>query len=54
LSRAAEKGYKAIVELLLKNGAQADFDDADGQTPLSRALRAVEADIVQLLINHDP
>jgi uncharacterized protein len=53
LSRAAEKGNKAVVKLLLKNGAQPDFEAADGHTPLSLALRAGNADIVQLL-NRDP
>jgi len=33
LSRAAEKGDEAVVELLLRS-AQPDFEDADGQTPL--------------------
>jgi len=51
LSRAAEKGNKAVVELLLENGAQPDLEDAGGKTPLSRALRAgnVNADVVRLL-----
>jgi ankyrin repeat protein len=46
LSRAAEKGNKAVVELLLKNGAQPNLKDAEGYTPLSRAFYD---DIVQLL-----
>jgi len=49
LSRAAEIGNKAVVVLLLKNGAQPDLKDAEGDTPLSRALRAGKADVVQLL-----
>jgi ankyrin repeat protein len=49
LSRAAEKGDEAVVELLLKNGAQPDFADADGQTPLSRAKYAGNAAVLQLL-----
>jgi ankyrin repeat protein len=49
LSRAAEKGDEAVVELLLKNGAQPDFEDADGQTQLSRAERAGSAAVLQLL-----
>jgi ankyrin repeat protein len=53
LSRAAENDDEAIVKLLLKNGAQPDFKDADGHTPLSRALLAGNADVVQLL-NCDP
>jgi ankyrin repeat protein len=43
----------AVVELLLKNGAQPDFEDADGHTPLSRAIRMGNVDIAQLL-NPDP
>ena len=42
-------GYEAVVELLLKNGAQPDFKDAEGQTPLSRAERAGHAAVLQLL-----
>ena len=49
MSRAAEKGDEAVVELLLKNGAQPDFEDADGQTPLSRAEHAGSAAVLQLL-----
>ena len=64
MSRAAENGDKAVVELLLKNGAQPDFEDEKGRTPLSRAIegdegplsRAIEGDegehavVVQLLL----
>jgi len=49
LSRAAEKGHMEVVELLLKNGAQPDLEDARGQTPLSRALYEKKADVVDLL-----
>ena len=52
MSRAAETGNKAVVELLLKNGAQPDMEDEDGGTPLSRALDEGEADVVQLLKIH--
>ena len=38
MSRAAENGDKAVVELLLENGAQPDFEDEKGCTPLSRAI----------------
>ena len=41
-------GHEAVVELLLKNGAQPDLEDADGQTPLSRARSAA----VLRLLNH--
>ena len=49
MSRAAEKGHEAVVELLLKNGAQPDLEDEDGQTPLSRAEHAGSASVLQLL-----
>jgi ankyrin repeat protein len=53
LSRAAEDGDKAIVELLLKNGAQQDFEDERGCTPLSRAIDSRMGEhvvVVQLLL----
>jgi ankyrin repeat protein len=49
LLRATEKGDEAVVELLLKNGAQPDFPDAWGRTPLSRAERAGSAAVLRLL-----
>jgi ankyrin repeat protein len=56
LSRAAEIGDKAVVELLLKNGAQPDLEDEKGCTPLSRAIEGDQGDegkhavVVQLLL----
>ena len=56
MSRAAENGDKAVVELLLKNGAQPDFEDEKGCTPLSRAIEGDEGDegehavVIQLLL----
>ena len=50
MSRAAENGDKAVVELLLKNGAQPDFEDEKGCTPLSRAIEGEHAVVVQLLL----
>jgi ankyrin repeat protein len=38
LSRAAEKNDERVMKLLLENGAQPDFEDKNGQTPLSRAV----------------
>jgi len=49
LSQAAEEGNEGIVKLLLENGAQPDFEDEDGKTPLSRAVGAGQAVIVDLL-----
>jgi ankyrin repeat protein len=50
LSRAAENGDKAIVELLLKNRAQPDLEDEDRCTALSRAIEGGHAVVVQLLL----
>jgi ankyrin repeat protein len=50
LSRAAEKGDKAVVELLLKNGAQSDSEDENRWTALSRAIEGGHAVVVQLLL----
>ena len=53
MSRAAENGDKAVVELLLKNGAQPDFEDEKGGTSLSRAIegdKGEHAVVVQLLL----
>jgi ankyrin repeat protein len=43
-------GDKAIVELLLKNGAQSDLEDGKGWTPLSRAIEEGHAAVVELLL----
>ena len=51
MSRAAERGDERVVELLLKNGAQPDFEDKNGQTPLSRAVEGRSVAIVQLLLD---
>jgi ankyrin repeat protein len=50
LSRAAEKGDKAIVELLLKNRAQPDLEDEYRWTALSRAIEGGHVIVVQLLL----
>ena len=50
MSRAAAKGDKAIVALLLTNGAQPDFEDQNRCTPLSRAIEGGDASVVQLLL----
>jgi ankyrin repeat protein len=38
------------VELLLRNGAQPDFEDKDRCTPLSRAVDKGKAAVVELLL----
>jgi ankyrin repeat protein len=50
LSQAAENGDKAVVELLLKNGAQPDLEDEDRWTALLRAIEGGHAAVVQLLL----
>jgi ankyrin repeat protein len=50
LSRAAEKGDEAVVQLLLKYGAQPDLKYGDGLTPLLRAIEIGSAAVVQLLL----
>jgi len=49
LSRAAEKGNEGVVRLLLEYGAQPDLEDGDGRTPLSRAVRARQTVVADLL-----
>ena len=50
MSRAAEKGKEGVVKLLLEHGARPDFEDVDGQTPLSRAVEEGSVPVVQLLL----
>ena len=50
MSRAAEIGDERVVNLLLENGAAPDFEDRDGQTPLSRAVEGRSVAVVQLLL----
>ena len=50
VERAAEKGDKEVMELLLKHGAQPDFDDWNRCTPLSQAIETGNAAVVELLL----
>jgi ankyrin repeat protein len=50
LSQAAENGDKALVELLLRKGAQPDLEDENRCTALSRAIEKRDAVVVQLLL----
>jgi ankyrin repeat protein len=52
LDNAAYLGHKAIVELLLAQGARADDTDEHGRTPLSSAAFGGSTDVVELLIQH--
>ena len=38
------------MKLLLENGARPDFEDENGQTPLSRAVEKGSVAVVQLLL----
>ena len=51
LSWAAWKGHETVVDLLLKNGAQPDSKDGDGQTPLTWAIEGGNAEVIQLLLD---
>jgi uncharacterized protein len=51
--RAAENGDERVVKLLLENGAQPDFKDEKGQTPLSRAVEKGGVAVIQLLLAKD-
>ncbi|KAL2802255.1 hypothetical protein BJX63DRAFT_438047 [Aspergillus granulosus] len=55
LSRAAEKGYVSIVELLLKNGAQPDFEQYGVYAPVKPLPQAIDnghTEIVRILLSH--
>ena len=41
------------MELLLENGAEPDFEDEGGQTPLSRAIEGGSVAVVQLLLDQE-
>ncbi|KAN0076279.1 hypothetical protein V8E54_006421 [Elaphomyces granulatus] len=45
-----QKGNKGVVELLLKNGVQPDFEDESRHTPLSLAIEGGYAAVVELLL----
>ena len=50
MSRAAEKGDDGVVNALLENGAQPDFEDENHHTPLSRAVEGGSVATIQLLL----
>lgn len=43
-----------MVEFLIKNGAQIDLQDADGKTPLHKAVENKNHTIIQLLLQACP
>ena len=44
-------GSEGVVRLLLKYGAQPNFEDDRGQTPLSRAIDGNSVAVIQLLLD---
>ena len=50
MSRAVEKGDERVVKLLLESGAQPDFEDEKGWTPLLRAIEQGSVAIMQRLL----
>jgi ankyrin repeat protein len=46
----ADRGYEAVVNILLANGADADSKDNDCGTPPSRAARNGHEAVVKLLL----
>ncbi len=52
LQQAAESGYTAVVDLLIRNGANVNDAFADGRTLLYWAARNGHRDVVALLIAH--
>ena len=50
LSWAAEKGYEAVVKLLLDKGADVDSKDKDGRTQLFLAMANGHEAVVKLLV----
>ncbi|KAH7464059.1 hypothetical protein FOMA001_g17848 [Fusarium oxysporum f. sp. matthiolae] len=54
LSLAAEKGYEAVVQLLLsKDGVDPNSKDKDGRTPLSWAAESGQEAVVKLMLAKD-
>lgn len=49
LHRAARNGRKALVSLMLENGAEATTTDHRGRTPLDDAIANEDEDIIQIL-----
>ena len=54
LHRAAAKGHKQIVALLLKHGANVSASNKDGMTPLHMAAKKNQTEICKLLLSRDP
>lgn len=52
LLHAAESGYLAVIEYLVKCGAQVNFRNANGETPLSVAAARGQYQVVLLLLSH--
>ena len=51
LHKAAAKGHRNIIQLLLSKGASLEVKDMDGSTPLHRAVRGGHTNTVELLLS---
>jgi len=51
---AAAKGYSEVVRLLLDHGAELNYTDKDGESPLSIAQFYDEATVIAMLTRHEP
>jgi hypothetical protein len=51
---AAAKGYSEVVRLLLDHGAELNYTDKDGKSPLSIAQFYGEATVIAMLTRHEP
>jgi ankyrin repeat protein len=49
---AAGRGYRTIVELLLRHGADPNAKDRNGNTPLHYVAHSYMSDLVCLLLSH--
>ena len=54
LHRAAYVGHLGIVQLLLAGGASPGLQDADGQTPLHKAVQQGQAEVAAALLDVSP
>ncbi|MBP6195580.1 MAG: ankyrin repeat domain-containing protein [Methyloversatilis sp.] len=54
LGAAALGGHAAVTRLLLKAGADVDLPSANGHTPLIDAVMLDRADVVSVLLAHEP
>jgi hypothetical protein len=51
---AAANGYSEVVRLLLDHGAELNYTDEDGDSPLSMAQSYRQATVIAMLTRHEP